>query len=140
MTTENLTLFKAIGAKMDFLNQRQRVISQNVANSDTPGYRPKDMAPVDFGAVLKGLDQSGGGVKTVSVKATNPAHMPSPDGDIDLKSRKQKNTYEVAPAGNAVIMEEQLINAGQTVMDHNLMSSLYQKNVGMIQTALGRGR
>lgn len=136
MTTQNLALFKALGAKMDFLNQRQRVISQNVANSDTPNYRPQDLVPVDFNRVLKGITKTA--QSSVQLETTNALHMPPPDAINDPKSKKQKDTYEVAPAGNAVIMEEQLINAGQTVMDYNLMTNLYQKHVGMIQTALGR--
>ena len=138
MTTENLTLFKAIGAKMDYLNQRQRVISQNVANSDTPGYRPKDLVRADFTQVLKNINAQGR--MSVSPKATNIAHLSSSSDIDDPKSRKQKHTYEVAPAGNAVIMEEQLIKSNQTVMDYNLMSNLYQKHVGMIKTALGTRR
>ncbi len=138
MSTQNLSLFKAMGAKMDFLNQRQRVISQNVANADTPGYRPQDLVPVDFNNVLKDITNR----KSLSVNlvATDEQHMPPP-GDIpDPRSRRQRDTYEVAPAGNAVIMEEQLINAGRTVMDYNLMTNLYQKHLGMIRTSLGRGQ
>lgn len=137
MTTENLALFKAIGAKMDFLNQRQRIIAQNVSNSDTPSYKPQDLVPVDFNKVLKDVTKSGG-VANVSVETTNSGHMSAGGGIDNPKAKKQKETYEVAPVGNAVIMEEQLIKAGQTVMDYNLMTNLYQKNMGMIRTALGR--
>ncbi len=137
MTTQNLALFKGLGAKMAYLNQRQRVISQNIANSDTPGYRPKDLLPVDFSSVLKSLDK-GSGVQAVKVGSTNGKHLPAPDQVLDPKSKKQRETYEVAPAGNAVIMEEQLVNAQQTAMDYNLMANIYQKQVGMIKTALGR--
>lgn len=137
MTTENITLFKALGAKMDFLNQRQRVISQNIANTDTPGYRPQDLKPVDFGSVLKKVT---GGQSSVRLETTDARHMPPPN-DVRIDDPKnQKKTYEVAPAGNAVIMEEQLIQSNQTVMDYNLMTNLYQKNTGMIYTALGRAR
>ena len=138
MTTENLALFKAIGAKMDFLSQRQRVISQNVSNSDTPGYRPKDIKEADFGKVLKNITQTGDGVPNVNMATTNSLHMPTP-GDVNVNDpRKQKDTYEVAPVGNAVIMEEQLIKSGKTVMDYNLMTNLYTKNTNLIRTALGR--
>lgn len=138
MTTENLALFKALGAKMDFLSQRQKVISQNVSNSDTPGYRPKDIKEADFGKVLKSITQSRGGAPNVSMETTNSLHMPTP-GDVNVADpRKQKETYEVAPQGNAVIMEEQLIKAGKTVMDYNLMTNLYQKHTGLIRTALGK--
>ncbi len=136
MTIQNIGLFEALGAKMDYLNHRQRVIAQNVANADTPDYKPMDLRPVDFGRVLKDVTES----KGVRLETTNAMHLP-PGGDIpDAKSGKQKQVYEVAPAGNAVIMEEQMLNAGQTVMDYNLMTSLYQKNIRMIQIALGTQR
>jgi len=138
MTTENLALFKAIGAKMDFLGQRQRVISQNVSNADTPGFRPQDIKEADFGKVLNGITQETNSVPRVSLEATRAGHVGS-STDVNVADpRKQKETYEVAPVGNAVIMEEQLLKAGRTVMDYNLMTNLYQKNTGLIRTALGR--
>lgn len=123
---------------MDFLNQRQRVISQNVSNADTPNYRPQDIKETDFNKVLSGITQSKDGVPNVRLGTTNAGHMPTP-GDVNVEDpRKQKETYEVAPVGNAVIMEEQLLMAGRTVMDYNMMTNLLQKQTGMIRTALGR--
>ena len=28
---------------------RQQVLASNIANADTPGYRPRDLTPLDFG-------------------------------------------------------------------------------------------
>lgn len=134
MTTQNISLFKAMSAKMDFLNQRQRVVAQNVANADTPDYKPKDLVPIKFDKILQNVTKS----NTVQLETTRPGHMPPPNEVQDPKSRKQKHTYEVAPAGNAVIMEEQLMMSNRTVMDYNLMTNLYRKNVQLLQTALGR--
>ena len=134
MTTQNIGLMKALAAKMDYLDQRQRVLSQNIANSDTPSYQPKDLLPVDFGTVLKRVTKE----NAVRPDTTNAMHMPSPSHIDDPKNRAQKEVYEVAPAENAVIIEEQMLKASQNMMDYNLMTSLYQKNVGMIKTALGR--
>ena len=53
MSTQEIGLLKAIGAKLDYLGQRHKVIAENIANADTPGYKPKDLTPVDFGSVLK---------------------------------------------------------------------------------------
>ncbi len=136
MTTQNLSLFKALGSKMDYLNQRQRVISQNVANSDTPGYQPKDLAPVDFGSVLKGITGKSS-VRPVTLQSTNASHVSNAPDSGAARSQKQKDTYEVAPAGNAVIMEEQLLNAGETAEDYTLMANLYQKHIGMLRISLG---
>lgn len=121
---------------MDFLNQRQKIIAQNIANADTPKYQPKDLVPVDFSGVLENVTNS----KRVGIQATNGKHMGGADDLRDPRARKDKETYEVAPIGNAVIMEEQLIQSGRTVMEYNLMTNLYYKQANMIRTAIGQGR
>lgn len=133
MTTENITLFKAMGAKMHYLNERQRIISQNIANSDTNGYKPQDLKSVDFGRVLRNVTHS----HDVQVETTNNMHLPMPNAINDPQSAKQRKTYDVEPDGNAVVMEEQLFKANQTNMDYSLMTNLYQKNLNMIRTSLG---
>lgn len=136
MTIENIGLFQAIGGKMNFLNQRQRVISQNIANADTPNYQPKDLKEADFSGVLKGV--IGNGQSSVNIETTRQGHLGGGAQVNMADARDQRRTYEIAPAGNAVIMEEQLLNSGRTVADYTLMTNLIRKNVGMIQTALGR--
>ncbi len=134
MSTQEIGLFKAIGAKLDYLGQRHKVIAQNIANADTPGYKPKDLTPVDFGSVLNGIS----GNMNVQPAQTDPKHIGTAAGGIGTPhDRKQKTFYEVAPVGNAVVMEEQLFNAGRNVMDYNLMLNLYQKQIGMMKIALG---
>ena len=136
MDIKNIALFQAMGAKMNYLSTRQGVLAQNIANADTPDYRPRDLTKVDFGAVLKDVT----GSKKVRMEHTKPGHM-MPGGNIDsAKNRKSRIMYEVAPDGNGVIIEEQMIKATQTTMDYNLMTNLMRKNIGMIQTALGRNQ
>lgn len=140
MTMQNLVLFEAIGAKMDYLNQRQRIISQNISNADTPGYRPKDIVNADFGNLLRDITRAKSAVRSVDIDSTNEGHMGAKE-DVKMgQSRKQKKTYEVAPAGNAVIMEEQLMKSGQVMMDYNMMVNLMQKNTAMLKTAIGRAQ
>lgn len=133
MTIQDIGLFKAIGAKMNYLNQRQGVIAQNIANSDTPGYRPRDLEKVDFSHFLKTAKD---GVKPVSVERTDAQHLAIGGDAHNVDTKKQKKTYEVSPSGNAVIMEEQLFNSNQNMMDYNLMLNVYQKQIGMFRIAL----
>lgn len=138
MTTQDIGLFQALGAKIDYLNQRQSVIAQNIANADTPGYKPKDLMPVDFSSMLGVSADSGKtSVPSVNVKATDEQHLSLAGEKANVKARSQKETYEVAPAGNAVVIEEQLVNSSQNMMDYSLMLNIYQKHVGMIRTAIG---
>lgn len=137
MAISDIGLFKALGVRMDYLDHRQKIIAQNVANADTPDYRPEDLTPLNFGAVLKNLGVEGAGVR---LETTRPGHMPMPGTVTGGKEGEQKLTYEVAPAENAVVLEEQMLKAARTGMDYAMVASLYQKNVGMIRTALGTGR
>lgn len=134
MTTQNIGLFKAIGSKMNYLDQRQRVIAQNIANADTPRYQPKDLLPVDFGTVLKKVSSG----PNLRPETTNAMHMPAPNQIADPQNKPQRKVYEEAPVGNAVILEEQMVRSAKNQADYNLMTGLYQKNVNMLRTAIGR--
>lgn len=136
MTTENLTLMKALGAKMNFLNQRQKIISQNIANSDTPNYKPKDLVPVDFSGVLENVMET----QSVRAQSTTGEHLKAGGEIKDPRKDVIRKTYEVAPAGNAVILEEQLLLSGRTVMDYNLMTNLMEKQMNLLRTSLGQTR
>lgn len=131
-------LFKALGAKMKYLHQRQTLVAQNIANANTPDYKPKDLTEVDFGRTLgKVLDDK---MSQVRIATTQRGHIPNPGSTPDPRSEDQDQTYEVTPSGNAVILEEQSVKAGQTQADYSLMTSIYRKNSGMIMAALGRNR
>ena len=122
---------------MKYLHQRQTLISQNIANANTPNYKPKDLTEVDFGRVMtKVLDDR---MDRVRLASTRSGHMPPPNEVADPRTDDQKSTYEVTPSGNAVILEEQSVKASQTQADYNLMTTIYSKNTGMIKMALGRG-
>ncbi|MCB1556312.1 MAG: flagellar basal body rod protein FlgB [Alphaproteobacteria bacterium] len=136
MTTQNIGLMKALAAKMDYLDHRQRILAQNVANADTPGYLAHDLTAVDFSGILKNV---AGGAE-VQPATTNARHLPAPGQVPDGKDREKKPEYEIAPAENAVILEDQMLKVSRNAMDYQLMTSLYQKNVNMIRTALGRGQ
>ena len=134
MSIHNTALMKAIGAKVDYLDKRQGVLAQNIANADTPNYQSKDLTKVDFGAVLKKVTNS----KAVTLTATNPLHVGGMKNIERAKDNKDKLTYEVAPDKNGVIIEEQLVKATQTQMDYNLLLNISSTQGAMYRTALGR--
>ena len=135
MTIQNIALFQALGAKMDYLDTKQKVIAQNISNADTPNYRAREISDVDFGRVLSDVT----GSKKVRMASTNAGHMPAVGEVSKGKNVKQKTTYEVAPSENSVILEEQMMRANETSIDHTLMMNIMRKNIGMIRTALGQG-
>ena len=119
---------------MAWLGQRQSVLARNIANADTPDYRPQDLKEGPFARALRRTPRG------VRPEATHPMHLKG----ASLKSGAagaddQKRTYEVAPSGNSVVLEEQMIKVGQTQMDYQMLSNLYRRHMEMMRTALGRG-
>ena len=48
MDFNKMSLFGMVKSKLAWLGQRQEVLAQNIANSDTPKYRASDLKPYDF--------------------------------------------------------------------------------------------
>jgi flagellar basal-body rod protein FlgB len=138
MLPTQATLFQLISARMTWLGQRQVVLSQNLANADTPDYRPQNLKEADFARLASRL---GGRAGRVRLAATNPLHVEGTGvARLALDGRPVDSEYEVAPAGNAVILEEQMAKATQTALDYQLISNLYRKYLGMVRIALGTER
>ena len=136
MTTNNIGLFQAMKANMGYLQERQKVISQNIANANTPGYHPSDMSKVNFDSVLQNVIKDRG-VKKVTLEATSAGHL-SPSAHLQSRAKEQKVTYEVKPDENGVVLEEQMIKANDVQMNYNMMLNLYSSNMDMLRTSIGR--
>lgn len=144
MMLGGIGLFQGIMAKMNWLDQNQRVISQNVANSDTPGYRAQTLKDVDFKSYL---GASAGGAATGKGAAAEKLKMAATDEGVTSAlnaksyenpgSMKQKINYEASPDNNGVVLEEQLFKANENGMNYQLATNLYRRNVGMLRMVLG---
>jgi len=127
---------------MHWNEARQKVLSQNISNADTPNYTPMDIKPLDFKALLKGSASSLPGAATsgsVQLSTTNPTHISLNGGSASSgipAATKEKDPYEISPSGNAVILEEQLLKMNQNYTDHHLTTTIYQKNIDMLKDSL----
>ena len=101
MDTSALTLFNALGEKMNYLTQRQRVLAQNIANANTPRYIPSDLKPFTFEETIDRHH--------LMMKTSNVKHM---DGTLGsprpFTSPEQRRIYESSPDGNGVVTQEEL--------------------------------
>jgi flagellar basal-body rod protein FlgB len=138
MDLSKMTLFNMVSTRMSYLGERQKVLAQNVANADTPKYRPSDLKEMNFQAVLRG----GSGQQKVRMAATQPLHLASLRQDEQFTAQKQgwNKTYETSPNGNAVVLEEQMLKVSEVQQNYMLATNLYQKNLGMLRSAIGRGQ
>jgi flagellar basal-body rod protein FlgB len=129
---DKLTLVNLAQSRMDWIARRQEVLSENIANANTPKYIPKDLKPYNFKDVL---DQS---VPSVKLRATNAAHV-VPEFRDEQQAVDTKKVFESSPDGNAVVLEEQMAKVGEAKTAYEVAAGLFQRQFKMLKTALGKG-
>lgn len=129
MNMPELPLFSMLRERMSWLHQRQDVLSQNVANADTPNYVARDLKPQDFESLMRGL-QNGS-----AMLATDPRHIA-----INKSSASLDAAAEMLPAHErtAVSLEQEMIKVADTQAQFQAAANLYAKAMTMMKTAIGR--
>lgn len=141
MDLNKIPVMDAIVKKMNWLNRKQRVIADNVANADTPGYLARDLKPQDFSGLLQRAPRSGADRGKPRMTITNAKHMAAGGGGVKGGKRTVvSESHEASPTGNTVILEEQMIKMANTQMEYGKMVSLYRRHVGLLKASLGRGQ
>ncbi len=134
MTVSDLPIFSMLRTRMQWHQERQRVLAENVSNADTPKFRPKDLKPLDFGPHAQAAGQRGG---QVALASTNPAHITGSAGSSAF-AIDRPTKYDVRPAGNAVNVEDEMMKVASNQMDYQAAISLYSRSMGLFRTALGK--
>ena len=139
MDLSDIPLFSMLRGRLGYLNERQKIISENVANADTPNYRPHDLKPFSFEAQVKAAASSAG------VQAmTQPGHMQAPNARRSLSGSKpiRAADSETTMDGNGVVLEEEMMKMTDARMNYDAAIGFYQRSMGMLRTAIrapGRG-
>lgn len=134
MDLTKLPLFTLMARKMDWLTQRETVLAQNIANADSPLFRPRDMTPASFRQMLDPA------LPHVQMVSTNPGHIEPTRKAADFRDEKSKKVYETALDGNAVNLEEQMMKVSDTQGNYRLVTNLFEKQVSMLKQAISRER
>ncbi len=135
MSISDLPVLSALRTKMQWHQERQRVLSENVANSDTPNFKPRDLVEPKF-------DQTGAPAGTIGALAmtrTSALHIAPADGGGQTFDQNRKAGFETRPAGNAVSLEDEMMKASANQMDYAAVTELYSKSLHLLKTAIGKG-
>ncbi|MBK6703655.1 MAG: flagellar basal body rod protein FlgB [Hyphomonadaceae bacterium] len=131
MDLGNTPFFGLLRSRLDQLSERQRLISENIANASTPGYRPRDVDTSGFERMVASA-AGGGGLQMARTKA---GHMSPGGGGAGGVSIVTRDDSETTIDGNAVVLEEQMSAAAQTRMEFETGIALYQKGLELIRMA-----
>ena len=131
MDLPDVPLLSMLRERMNWLNQRQDVLSQNVANADTPGYVARDLKPLDFEEAL-GQTTNGAALAT-----TNARHIAlSPTHSAKFEDHETPD-QESSPNGNSVALEAEMVKVSDTQAQFAAAANLYSKAMALMKTAIG---
>jgi flagellar basal-body rod protein FlgB len=135
MDLPDIPLLSMLRTRMTWLNQRQDVLTQNVANADTPGYTAHDLKPVDFSQELR---QAAGPMTGASqLTVTDPRHIAIRNTASSDFQDMTVNDSEGSPNGNSVSLEQEMIKVSDTQAEFQAAANLYGKAITMMKTAIG---
>ena len=130
MDVNSLPIMTAIKKRMSWLNNNQKVISENIANADTPEYMAKELKKQDFSSLVESVGaKNNSGVGSLR-QAPGAKHEFAPMGGGSDKHTAVESDTEVSPTGNSVVLEEEMIKMADNQMQYNLAINLYRKNIG----------
>ena len=122
----NTTALLALYAEA--LSERQSVLAENVANTNTPGFKTKDM---DISKLTSNKSP------VVKLKITNPGHIKGykPEHKVPVF----KTGGELKPNGNDVNIADQMSKVAQNQDRYNEAIRNYMVTTNLVSGALGQG-
>lgn len=127
MSMTSLPIVSLLRDRMQWHQSRQKVLAENVANANTPGFKPKDLvAPTPASA----------SASAVPLVQTSTLHLAG-SASQDAGTVRNSGRFETTPSGNAVSLEDEMMRVAENQSEYQLAASLYQKSLAMLRTAAG---
>ena len=115
--------FRILHRLIKAADMRQRVVSSNIANADTPGYKARD---VKFGDMLG---------KEMKLKSTNPKHV----GNENSNNMSSQLVIEENPSWgdrNNVELNVEMAKMTENSLFHNAAIKLLNSKMKMFKSAI----
>lgn len=133
MAINDIGTLSALRTKMQWHQERQRLLAQNVANSDTPNFKPRDLVEPKFNPNGTTVASPAGALPVVRTSALHLAPSGSPS-----TNQSRPSGFETRPAGNAVNLEDEMQKTAANQMDYAAATALYSRSLGLLKTAIGK--
>jgi flagellar basal-body rod protein FlgB len=129
MGLADIPILSMLRTRMQWHQQRQQVLAQNVANADTPNYHPVELVePNSHGP---------GGLAPLQLARDDPGQIAGLTDTSTFPGRHQQ--FEVRPAGNAVNLEDEMMKVAANQMDYQTAAQLYTRSLSLIKLAADKG-
>jgi flagellar basal-body rod protein FlgB len=135
MPINDLPTLAALRTKMQWHQERQRVLANNISNSDTPNFKPSDLVEPKFDR--NGQPPVGSMMGSLPMLRTSSQHLTAAGGTESFTTDR-KGGFQTRPAGNAVNLEDEMLKTSSNQMDYAAATSLYSRSLGLLKTAIGK--
>lgn len=129
---ENLNVFRMAHAMAVHAGQKQAIAAENVANSDTPGFKARDIA-----AFSQTYEQSDSHRVSFDLKATRDSHLNGTSGRAQFDAFEDPNGI-ASPNGNTVSLENEMLKSLNAKRQHDRALAIYSSSMKVLRTTLSR--
>ena len=123
-----LEILQLSGDMARHASARQVLISRNVANANTPGYRSLDIG--DFEPVRRANSFAS------QMNRSRPGHLGVQEGGLPEARTSRERSGK--PNGNAVSLETELVRAAEVRHRHQMAMSVYGASLDFLRASIGR--
>ncbi|SLN63803.1 flagellar basal body rod protein FlgB [Falsiruegeria litorea R37] len=125
----DLNVFKMAYAMATHAGKRQAIVSQNMANADTPGYQARDIESFSNAYVKNGA--------RIEMQASRAGHLNgvergAPDWAVFHPDLPKD------PNQNNVAIEEEMLKAVEVKRQHDRAIAIYRSSMSVLRGTLGR--
>jgi flagellar basal-body rod protein FlgB len=113
--------FDLLSNMLDFRAERHKVINSNIANLDTPGYKP---STIDF---KENLDEIMNESRSLEMVATHQGHM-KPEGN--------GGGFQVSQAGDKVEIDKEMADLAENNIMYNATVEMLARKLRGLNTVL----
>ncbi len=112
---------------LDFRAERHRHLASNLANAETPGYKPTD---IRFEDALK---------NALPVSATHPGHIPIQAHDSGGLSPAYRATESEGYDRNSVGVEAEMVRLSENTIMYSAVAKMLKGKFSLLMTAIKEG-
>ena len=120
---ESISEIRNIKSKTDFLTQKQKIIAENIANSNTPEYRRKIIS--DKNSFNQNINMAITNQKHINIKNSNNKFYISNSNDMTYMKKN----------GNNVVLETEIMEQSKVATEYKSIIKIYKEMSNMIKKA-----
>ncbi len=116
---------------LDYAARKQQVVSSNLANAETPGYRAKDLR---FSDVLQ--EELTG----APIRRTDPRHLPGKPTLARLRETAAAGGDSLGYDGNNVDLDKEMTALAENVLKFSVATRMVQQRMHLLRSVIKEGK